>query len=327
MGNNEKNDQENVLKITQLLQDYPTVDEAMKVKGFHSILYFIGVLGFFVLAQYCIFGFDININLLAASSNVDWLNYVLATLCAVGMLTCMIKAISIPMDIESDLDSDELQNVLLVAKYNSSVGAYIEAKSAIDSYKPLAKRDYYYLNIDKQLAIISNVEGYSNLKKAMEQEPIYVPTALDEALKEFKIAPYTPIKAIQAQIRAYKKKAIGTASLFVGIILLANIIEMPFTPMIRGTITMVCLVLFLMTMYFVMAYFRMQEVQESSISRGAYKAIADLCRYNPEVRNYVALVLQEGRYLNESDVEALSVGRQAEKLKYFNLINSGLRAS
>lgn len=135
-------DQETDVKIKQLLANYPTVNRAKKIKSIHSFIYLVlGVLSI-IFSQYTILGFDVGPKILG-----------LIGLCVFGY-----KALSVPLDIDNELNSNESESLLTVATYNPSVKAYIEAQAH------LTKRDYYYLNIAKQLAIIAQVKGQNTLK-------------------------------------------------------------------------------------------------------------------------------------------------------------------
>jgi len=135
-------DQETDVKIKQLLANYPTVNKAKEIKSIHSFIYLVlGVLSI-IFSQYTILGFDVGPKILGL----------------IGLCVFCFKAISIPLDIDHGLSSDESESLLTVATYNPSVKAYIEAQAY------LTKRDYYYLNIDKQLAVITQAKGHNALK-------------------------------------------------------------------------------------------------------------------------------------------------------------------
>lgn len=304
-------------EIREKLHDYPVYEKAKKVR---PMLNFSMVFLFIILAHLSFFinADGLSTGLFEAAENAKWWNIVLAGFSMVGMVFFMIKAGSIPLDIDSKMKSDSLKEMLEVAKYNSNVKSYIE------SHEKLNNRDYYYLNIDEQLIIIRNIKGMNELKQGLELEPQVISSRLEKELENeyIKITSFVPQTEIMSKAKKFKKKGFICLGLIVGTIAVANLINMQFTPAIRGSLILICFAIFIAMFYFFSQSGRLKDNETMPVEDKDYIAVKKLCLYSQSCRLYITSVLQEGRVLNERDLEALFVYVQLEKIEYFNLIDN-----
>jgi len=315
MSLNMKSD--SIFKIKRLLENYPTVDKMKSLKSFHGSIYVCVAFASILFANCSLFGFDINANFLDASG-VTWWHYLLSLLGIVMMFFFGSKALGIPKDLDCGLQFDELKNVFVVAEYNPSVKAYIEAN------KNLTKRDYYYLNVYEQLNIITNIEGMSALEEALLKEPKVASPTLKKMLSGFQDVAFVSKKQIATSVSRYKKKAFGALFLFIGIVTVAATVNVDFTPQIRAFVILACLFLFISMLYFVSQLFSISEAEETTIDAETYRNMGELCAYSPNVHTYIKSVIEEGRYLNRRDISALSVEHQVEGLRCANFMEGQL---
>ncbi|AMW80461.1 hypothetical protein AMD27_16210 (plasmid) [Acinetobacter sp. TGL-Y2] len=302
-------------EIIEKLHDYPVYEKAKTVKPILNVL--LGCL-FIILAHISLFinadGFSTGI--FEAAENAKWWNYGLAIFSAIGMVFFMMKAFSIPLDIKWEIKYDSLKNMLEVAKYNPNVKAYVE------SNEKLKNRDYYYLNIDEQLTIINNTKGLNELKKVLQLKPEAVSKRLEKELESIKIIPFLPQAEIMSKLKNFKTKGFICLGLIVGIIAASNLVNMQFTPAIRGSLMLVCFAIFIVMFCLFSKSGRLNDDETTSVEDKDYMAVKKLCLYSENCRLYVTSVIQEGRVLNERDLKALSVYEHLEKIEYVNLIEN-----
>lgn len=248
----------------------------------------------------------------------EWWNIVLATLFFSAAIYCGIKGLSAPFNIGGDLKAASLKNMLIVAEYNPAVRQYIEDN------KKLTNRDYYFLNIDNQIIIINNLIGSEQLQQMLQMERPAQPEELVIALQEIKTKPLVPQKDILIRARNAKSKAFVFLGLFVTVLLaafIATIFDMPFTPLIRGVIMLICFILLILMVVFFGKSASLKDGEAEYIGSKAFDAVNKVCLYNHDCRNYIELVLKEERPLLERDLDAMQIHAQLEKINFISLRN------
>lgn len=302
-------------EIIEKLHDYPVYEKAKTV---NPLLNFSLVFIFMIFAHVSLFinadGFSSG--LFEAAENAKWWNYVLAAFSLMGILFFMTKTVSVPLNINWELKADSLKEMLKVSQYNPNVKSYIEHNEKLNN------RDYYYLNIDEQLIIIRNIIGMNELKEGLKLEPKAVSNRLENELKSIQVTPFIPQTEILNKAKNFKKKGFISLGLIIGIVVIANLIDMQFTPAIRGSLMLICFAIFIAMFCFFSKSGRLKDNDKTPVEDKDYVAVKNLCLYRESCRLYIASVIQEGRMLNERDLDALSVYEQLEKIEYINLIDN-----
>lgn len=311
---NEQAQSSTTLEIIEKLHNFPVNETAKTVNPLFNVTL---VFAFLILANIALLinvdGFSSS--LFDVSEKVQWWNYVLAFLSLIGAAFFMIKAFSFPLTIALELKSDSLKNVLKVAKYNPNVKSYIRGKEQLNY------RDYHYLNIDEQLTIISNLEGVNILKQALLTKKETISVRLEQELKNIQVAPFIPQTIIMEKVKKFRIAGLICLGLVVALVFAANLINMQFTPVHRAIMLLVCVAIILVMVFFFSKSSALKNNDTTPVEAEDYQAVKKLCLYSEPCREYVAAMLQEGRVLNERDLNALSVYAQLEKIKYTNMIH------
>lgn len=300
------------LEIREKLHNYPVFEKAKTVSFVFNLgLFFL----FIILAHVALFinGDGFNTGLIEAVENAKGWNIVLAGFSVAGMFFFMIKTFSIPPYIGWEIKSVSLKKMLEVAEYNPNVKSYLE------SNKKMTFRDYYYLNINEQLIIIRNIKGLNELKQGLQIELEVVSSQLEKELQSKKIKPFIAQAEIISKAKSFKKKGFTCLALVIGIIVVANLVNMQFTPAIRGSLILICFTILIVMLCLFSMSGRLKDNETTPIEDKDYMAVKKLCMYSQDCRLYIASVIQEGRVLNQRDLDALSVYEHLEKIEYINL--------
>ena len=250
-----------------------------------------------------------------AAQKLTWWNIVLAVFSIVGLVFFIKKTAATPLDINSELKSDSLKEVLQVSKYNANVKSYIKSRDILN------KRDYHFLNIHEQLNIISNTERMYELKQILKSKPEALSERLENKLKTIQVKPFVSQTDIMIKVKNLNKKGFVCLGLIIGIVAVASLVNMQFTPTIRGSLILICFAIAIPMFFFFLKSGSLNNKVTMSIGDKDYIAVKKLCRYSESCRLYISSVLQEGRVLNEHDLDALSVYQQLEMIEYINVID------
>lgn len=205
----------------------------------------------------------------------------------------------------NEMRDEELKKLKKLCLHNPKVADYVRNKISVG--KPLINRDWFYLNADKQIAIIESHEKRQLMREMVYQQTGLVHPRITQQINELAFEEH---KTLQWRVNSYKRRAIKAPCVYVAWLMgvfLCSLFQVP--PAIIALLALGSLI-GLFVVIFCWISETPSELKSEKLRLSSYEQIAMLCKMDKRNRDYVGGVLEEGRVLLQMDCDNMKMNEQ-----------------